>query len=218
MSALVFQVAGVLSIVAAMLVATRRNPVYGAIFLIVFFILVSAQFLVLGTSFLAAVQVFIYAGAIMVLFVFVIMLLNLTTAELEERVPLARKLTAAGSSLCLFVLLVNAIRRSSLVHSPAALDLLAIPPPGTAPPPGTVLPGTVLPGTVLPGTVLPGTVLPGTVEALGESLFSSHVLAFEFSSILILVAIIGAIYLTKKRSAPASGIDTMPTPGEAPNP
>lgn len=188
MDALVFYIAGIISVVAAGLVVTRRNPVYSAIYLVLFFAMISLQFLVLRAPFLAVVQVLVYAGAIMVLFLFVIMLLNLTPEELRETVPRSRKYLAGGVSFVLFLLLVAAIRQSPTVKGAPNL-VAAIPATEGAPALGKV----------------------GEVAAIGESLFTTHTLAFELTSILILIAILGAIYLTKKRRPDETKGATPPT-------
>ena len=73
--------AGLVAIAAALLVVTRKNPVHSAIFLVLFFTMISLDFLILRAPFLAVVQVLVYAGAIMVLFLFVVMLLNVPTED-----------------------------------------------------------------------------------------------------------------------------------------
>jgi NADH-quinone oxidoreductase subunit J len=181
MDAAVFYLSGILSIAVALLVVTRKNPVYSTIYLVLFFTMISLDFLILRAPFLAVVQVLVYAGAIMVLFLFVIMLLNLTPDELREQVSRGRKLLAGGISLALFALLASAISRSPTVSG--APDL-------TGP------------------ITDPALAVAGETSAMGEALFTRHALAFELASVLILVAIIGAIYLTKKRR--------KVTPGAAP--
>jgi NADH-quinone oxidoreductase subunit J len=175
MDAIVFHIAGVISLLAAVMVVTRKNPVYSAIFLLLFFTTISLDFLILRAPFLAVIQVLVYAGAIMVLFIFVIMLLNLSPEELEERIPRGRKVFAFLASLSLFLLLVTAVR-----HSP-----------------------TVQGAPELTGPVAGPYAALGEVEAIAHSLFGEHVLTFELVSILLLVAIIGAVYLTKRRLAPS---------------
>jgi len=171
MDALVFYISGVLSVIAAVLVVTRRNPVYSTVYLVLFFILISFDYLILRAPFLAVIQVLVYAGAIMVLFLFVIMLLNLTPAELQEKVSARRKGTAGILALGIFSLLAYGISRSPTVQG--AADLL--------------------------GPVPAAAAAAGETAPIGEALFSTHALAFEYTSVLILVAILGAIYLTKKR-------------------
>jgi len=189
MDAIVFYISGFLSVIAALLVVTRRNPIYSTIFLILFFCLVSIEFLVLRAPFLAVIQVFVYAGAIMVLFVFVIMLLNLSPEDLREHVSRARKVAAGLASAVLFLLLVYAIRSSRVVN------------------------GLPEPDLVQP-VLVPEIARAGEIEAVGQSLFHSHVLAFEFSTALVLVAIVGAIYLTKRRKSLA--VQGRAAPGSVP--
>ena len=173
MDAFVFYISGILSVIAALLVVTRRNPVYSTIYLVLFFLMISLDYLILRAPFLAVVQVLVYAGAIMVLFLFVIMLLNLTPEELREQVSLRRKGFAATLCVSLFALLSIGIARSPTVRNAGDLTALTFPSPELA--------------------------NAGETVAIGRALFTTHALAFEYSSILILVAILGAIYLTKKR-------------------
>jgi len=176
MDALVFYSSGLLAVLAALLVVTRRNPIYSAILLVLFFVCISVQFLVLRAPFLAVVQVFIYAGAIMVLFVFVIMLLNLAPEDLRENVSTSRKALSAALATGLFLFLSAVIRSSPTVQTEPHVDLI---------------------GPVIEGEAARA----GEVEPVGRSLFTTHLLAFELSSVLILVAIIGAVYLNKKMGA-----------------
>lgn len=174
MEAVVFYASGFLSLVASLLVVTRRNPVYGAMYLVLFFIAISLDFLILRAPFLAVIQVLVYAGAIMVLYLFVIMLLSLKPEELREEVTRGRKALAALLSGGLFGLLAWAV-----VTSPKV---------GAAPSLTGALPA-------------PGLARVGSTRHMGEELFQRQVLPFELTSILILAAIIGAIYLTKRRRA-----------------
>ena len=173
MDALVFLISGVLMIASGLLVVTRKNPVYRAILLVVFFLLTSRNFLVLRSPFLAVIQVLVYGGALMVLFVFVLMLLNLTEEELDEKVEPGRKLLAGAGSALLFVLLAWAINSSERIQAAGDTDLT--------------------------GPVKDSVARAGETREIGEALFSEHILPFEFTSILIFIAIIGAIYLTRTR-------------------
>ena len=173
MDALVFYISGLLMIASALLVVTRKNPVYSAILLVVFFLMTSVNFLVLRSPFLAVIQVLVYGGAIMVLFLFVLMLLNLTEEELEEKVEPGRKLLAGAGSAGLFVLLCWAVSSSERIRAAGAVDLT--------------------------GKVEGKASTAGETREIGVALFSEHILPFEFTSILIFIAIIGAIYLTRTR-------------------
>ncbi len=189
MEAVVFWASGLVSLAASLLVVTRRNPVYGAIFLVLFFTTISLDFLILRASFLAVIQVLVYAGAIMVLYLFVIMLLSLQPEEIKEEVKPARKISAAVFAAGLFFLLVFAIRHSPRVRQ--APDLTAELAAGLA--------------AELPGGLAGGAESIGTTEAIGIELFKSQLLPFEVTSILILVAIMGTVYLTRKRAPELEG-------------
>ena len=138
-----------------------RNPVTSAMFLVLTIISMAGLFVLLQAFFLAAVQVLVYAGAVMVLFLFVIMLLDLKE---EER----RKIKLTG--LVAGVLSVGAIV-AIFVRS-----LLA----------------------TRPGKDLPAPAAVGDTATLGKMLFTNYLLPFEIVSILLLVAMVGVILLSKK--------------------
>ncbi len=138
-----------------------RNPVTGAMFLVLTIVALAGLFVLLHAFFLAAVQILVYAGAVMVLFLFVIMLLDLPQEEKRRysRVGLLAGIVAAGGLLSV---LVAAIR-----HAQPGRDLL-------------------------PATI------EGTAEPLGRLLFTDYLLPFEMLSVLLLVAMVGVILLSKK--------------------
>lgn len=105
MTSIIFWLLGALAVFAAVLAVTRRNPIYAALFMLVSLGSVSVLFLLLHAPFIAAMQLILYAGAIVVLFVFVIMLLSLKPEELGEEPPLVAQSTAAVAALAVFVLL-----------------------------------------------------------------------------------------------------------------
>lgn len=163
MTALFYLVAAI-AVLAALNVIFQRTPVYSALSLIVVLCALAVLYLLLGAEFLAVIQVIVYAGAIMVLFVLVIMLVNARRETPSDRSRLARWL--AGPLLAGFffeVLLV--ISRHSPPMSPAQAQPLDAGP-----------------------------------AAIGNLLFRSpaFVLPFEVTSILILVAVLGAVVLAKK--------------------
>jgi NADH-quinone oxidoreductase subunit J len=138
-----------------------RNPVTSAMFLVLTIVSMAGLFVLLHAFFLAAVQILVYAGAVMVLFLFVIMLLDLKE---EDRRQLNRVALAAGSV--------------------AVLGLLGI------------LVRAVV--TARPVSVINGALAEGETAALGRILFTSYLLPFEILSILLLVAMVGVILLSKK--------------------
>ena len=161
----VFALAAAAALGSSVLMVTRRNPVYSAVWLLVAFLSVAVLFLSLSAPFLAAIHVIVYTGAILVLFVFVIMLLNLKEEEFGDEYPVTVRLGAAGLAGSLFTVLAVAILRD---------PTLAVP-------------------------IAPPTPDYGSVEGVGTLLFETYGLQFELVSVLIIVAMFGAMVLAKKR-------------------
>lgn len=162
-----FAVTGAIAIVGALGMVLSRNPVHSALFLIVNLFCVAVLYLSLSAEFLGVVEVIVYAGAIMVLFLFVITLLNPLRSESEE----------AGGAF------------QSWLAGFLALFLLA----ESA---AVVLSG--LTRTSLPATA-PAVDWGDNVHAIGLLLYSQYLYPFEVTSILLLVAIVGATVLAKRR-------------------
>jgi NADH-quinone oxidoreductase subunit J len=155
-------------VIASLLVVGQRNPMYSVLLLIVSFGALSGLYILLDAPFVAAIQIIIYAGAIMVLFLFVVMLLNVPTEERPTGYH-ARLLGGAGPrrfGAVLAVLLVV-----ELFWTFRRLQ--------TAP---------------LPGRAQDA----GTVTDIGIRLFRQYTFAFEATSVLILVAMVGAIVLARR--------------------
>jgi len=161
----VFAISAGLALGAAVMMVTRRNPVYSAVWLLVTFLCVAVLFLTLSAPFLASIHVLVYTGAILVLFLFVIMLLNLRDSELGEEYPMSVRGGVAVMSASLFAVLAWPIARDSRL----AVPLPAVPPEY------------------------------GSVEAVGMQLFQRYELQFELVSVLIIVAMFGAMVLAKKK-------------------
>jgi NADH-quinone oxidoreductase subunit J len=106
---ILFGVLSVISIISAMLVITSKNPVFSVLWLIVTFFTISGHYILLNAQFLAVVNIIVYAGAIMVLFLFVIMLMNLSK-ETEPQKSKWLKLAGAVAGGCLLLVLVAALR------------------------------------------------------------------------------------------------------------
>ncbi len=161
---LAFYLLAALTLLCGFLVVANplsRNPVTSAMFLVLTIASLAGLFVLLRAFFLAAVQVLVYAGAVMVLFLFVIMLLDLGA---EERRAIKRLgLLAGGVSVAALAVLV----RTAIHESPRAL-------PPAGPP------------------------LEGATGSLGELLFRQYLLPFEIVSVLLLVAMVGVILLSKK--------------------
>jgi NADH-quinone oxidoreductase subunit J len=158
-----FYIFAALTLVCGLLVVANpfsRNPVTSAMFLVLTIGSLAGLFVLLHAFFLAAVQILVYAGAVMVLFLFVIMLLNLGE---EERRPLRKGglVLALGVAGALAALVLRAVERSQA------------------------------------GAGLKPEIEGGTRE-LGRLLFTQYLLPFEIVSILLLVAMVGVVVLSKK--------------------
>ena len=149
---------------SSVLVVALRNPIYSALSLLIMFFHVAGLYVTLHAEFLAAVQVIVYAGAILVLYLFVVMLLNLKQDDRYHRQwPAA---AAVRSILALEAVMLTLVKGQPLADGPVG-----------------------------PETVSEGL---GNTEALGDVLYSTYLFPFEVASLLLLVAMIGAIMLAKK--------------------
>jgi NADH-quinone oxidoreductase subunit J len=161
-----------LAVVAAFNVILQRNPIYSAIGLIVVLCSLAALFLTLNAHFIAAIQIIVYAGAILVLFVFVIMLLNVREEESKTDRQKYLKWLAAPLFLALLAEVSVVVR---FVNDP--------------PPPIPNANAIADPSQSL-----------GTVESVANAMFTTYVLPFEATSVLILMAIVGAMLLARRSS------------------
>jgi NADH-quinone oxidoreductase subunit J len=146
---------------AAINVLVQRHVLYGALSLILMLTAMSVLFILLRADFLAVIQVIVYAGAIMVLFVFVIMLLNLP--EDEDGADRLRWLKFIGIPLGLFFLFLVVATLWNVEGRTAGQARFV-----------------------------------GSPQAIGRSLFTDYVLPFEVTSLLILIALVGAVVFAKK--------------------
>jgi NADH-quinone oxidoreductase subunit J len=151
----------------AVLVVSTKDTVHSVLFLVLDFLFVSALYVMLGAQFLAAIQVLVYAGGIVVLYLFVVMLVNL------KRPPEAHQ---------------DPHRRSKLGFGLAAAVLVEF---------GIILGYGYLrtPAPVAAAASIPVT---GNTEQVGWLLYTSYLIPFEIASMLLLVAMIGAIVLAKR--------------------
>jgi NADH-quinone oxidoreductase subunit J len=169
---IVFYLLAGLAILASALVIGQRNPMYSVMLLIASFGALAGLYIQLDAPFVAVAQIIIYAGAIMVLFLFVVMLLNAPkedAAEWDQAHPLRQPAVVRWGAL-LAVLLV--VQLSWALMRVAGLDQAV--------------------GSRSGGETV------GSVRELGRVLFTDHVFAFEATSILILVAMVGAVVLARR--------------------
>ncbi|MBI2192739.1 MAG: NADH-quinone oxidoreductase subunit J [Planctomycetes bacterium] len=168
METFLFFLFALMAVAGGVLTISRRNPLAGAISLVVTFLAVAGLYGLLQAPFVAVMQVLVYAGAIMVLVVFVIMLLNMPEEDLgQERISRGR--LAVG-------LVVGVVLLTLFAVTWLPLDLSALPAAGQADPPRDF----------------------GSIRAVGALLFRSYLYPFEIVSILLLVAMIGAVLLAKR--------------------
>jgi NADH-quinone oxidoreductase subunit J len=168
METLLFWLLAVIALVASVSMIIQRNPVHSALFLIVTLLSLAGLFLLLHAHFLAVIQIIVYAGAIMVLFLFVIMLLDIRRTEVApSRVRLQKSL---GILLgVIFFLETVLILRSGVIRDMAAQ---------AASPPAPDF---------------------GTALALGRALFTGYLFPLQLAAVLLFIALIGAIVLSKRR-------------------
>ena len=151
----------------AVLVVTTKDTVHSVLFLVLDFLFVAALYVMLGAQFLAVIQVLVYAGGIVVLYLFVVMLVNLKRPPEAHQDPHRR--SKLGLALAAAVL----------------VELAVIVASGYARAAGPTVPAAALPVT-------------GNTEQVGWLLYTSYLIPFEIASMLLLVAMIGAIVLAKR--------------------
>ena len=163
MSIPLFLLLAALTVASALVVVTHRNPVYSALGLVATLFLLAVLFLGLDAQMVAVLQIIVYAGAIVVLFLFVIMLLNLQVEERSSAAPPLVGIAVAGG-LAFAGLVLYGIAQTHL------------------------------------GAAVPVHAGFGGTEALSERLFTVYMLPFELTSLLLLVAIVGAVVVGRKRA------------------
>ena len=166
-----FYLFGIIAVVSAVLFVTRKSPVAAALWLVNVMFSLAALYVMLDAQFIGAIQVLVYAGAIMVVFLFVIMLLNLGhPSELADARGLGWKLSAGLVGLALLAQ-VFALTHARL---PEALTL-----PENA--------------------IANAFARDGAIAPLAGPLFKEYLLAFEVTSVLLLAAVVGAVVLGKRK-------------------
>lgn len=166
METLIFIILAVIATGSAVNILVQRHPIYSALSLILTFIALAGIYIQMHAEFIAVMQIVVYTGAIMVLFVFVIMLLNVREEPVSNPSLHLIKYFGLPLSILLMVqisfIVVKAFSGYGISLSPSAPDLA------------------------------------GNTAAIGKELYTRYLLPFEVTSILLLVAIIGAIVMAKK--------------------
>ncbi len=165
---ILFWVLSSLAILSAVMVVISKNPIHSVLWLIVVFFCISGHYVLLNAQFLAIVNLIVYAGAIMVLFLFVIMLMNLNK-ETEPQKNIWMKLAGTIAGGCFLISTCNFIFNAQTVSKELGR-----------------------------GTVMMGSGDIGLIKNLGKMLFSDYVVPFEISSVLFLSAMVGAVVIGKK--------------------
>jgi NADH-quinone oxidoreductase subunit J len=163
MDALLFMIFAAIAVICGINLVVQTHPISSALSLVGVMGALAALYLLLGGEFIAAAQLVVYAGAIMVLFVFIIMLLNAGTEKKMTVRPLGKYL-GAPFLLLFFGMIAYMIQRILPASSPVVF----------------------------------GAFQGGTALEIGRSLFTVYLLPFEVTSVLILIAILGAIVLARK--------------------
>ena len=179
-----FWVFAVLALGSAIAVITLRNIVHGALMLVVNFLAIAGLYLTLESAFLSIIQVLVYAGAIMVLFLFVIMLLGVANDDLLASEPTTRVLGVAGGALLAGALLFAFVGPYTSAASVCGPD---------APAAATGQFDCVGLAEAY------GEDDPSGVAFLGRTMFTQYTYAFELSALLLTVATIGAVILARRK-------------------
>ena len=170
-----FYVFGIVAIVAAILFVTRKSPVAAAMWLVTTMFALAALYVMLDAQFIGAIQVLVYAGAIMVVFLFVIMLLNLGhPSEVADARGRGWKLVAGAVGIALLAQIFALTRVHVESHIPQ-------------------------------GYLARQIQYTGVIAPIAGPLFNQYLLAFEVTSVLLLAAVVGAVVLGRRRSAIDAG-------------
>jgi NADH-quinone oxidoreductase subunit J len=160
---IIFLIASLFAIFSAVMMVTRRNPVHSALWLVVTFISLAVLYFLLNATFIAISQVIVYAGAIMMLFLFVIMLIHLEREPEDIGRLGAFKILAIVLTLLLFIEVALGVYYHEV------------------------------------GTLKPGSIPYGDAKSVGSLLYTKYFFPFEIASILLLIGIVGAVVLAKRR-------------------
>jgi NADH-quinone oxidoreductase subunit J len=170
MEAVIFWVFSAIALASALLCVTRRNPVASALWLVLTMFALAGIFVLLEAHFIAAMQVLVYAGAIMVLFLFVIMLLNVGQSETDDLPGWLGHVVmlGIGGILAFELWVITRIAPASDLRLPA-------------------------------GALRQMNEQEGAVRVISDPLFREFLVPFEITSVLLLAAVVGAVVLAKRR-------------------
>lgn len=162
MITIIFYILAAITLATGVLTVISRNPIYSAVYMVICFFSVAGHFLMLNSQFLAVVQIIVYTGAIMVLLLFTLMLMNLSPEHEPKKKFMSRIAATISACLTALVLLAVFMRTDSVieVYQQTGTDYQ-------------------------------------TVSVLGDVLLNEYLVPFEFTSILLITAMIGAVMISK---------------------
>ncbi|MCF8480019.1 MAG: NADH-quinone oxidoreductase subunit J [Rhodospirillum sp.] len=166
---LIFYMLAAIMVASAFMVVTSRNPVHSVLWLILAFVNSAGLFLLLGAEFVAMLVVVVYVGAVAVLFLFVVMMLDINYLKVREGFLTYLPM---GAALGVVLLCEIAVLAGGWTMAPEAMGLRAVP----APEPGTI----------------------SNSQALGQVIYTDYVYLFQAAGLVLLVAMIGSIMLTHR--------------------
>ncbi len=162
MSEIAFYVLSAIALLSAVLVVFAKSPVHSVLYLVLCFFAIAGHFILMNAEFLAIVHIIVYAGAIMVLFLFVVMMLNLNKDSDQPKSNFGKLGAVLTGGIMLLVLTAASKSADTSMAQVQSLGEL------------------------------------GTVQSLGKALFTTYLLPFELSSVLLFAAIAGSVMLAKK--------------------
>ncbi|MGH8906298.1 MAG: NADH-quinone oxidoreductase subunit J [Egibacteraceae bacterium] len=189
----VFWILAPIALGAAISMVVLRNPVHAALMLVVNFVVIALLFAVLEAQFLAVVQIIVYAGAIMVLFLFVLMLLGVGSEQEAGREIPGQRPVAILLGVLLFATLAVGVAGPLLGAGSAC----------------NVAPDPAATGPACRGLAAFNSAEGGNVRGIGELLFTTYVWPFEAASVLLVIAAVGAIILGRKRDDPTETTEAV---------
>lgn len=160
---IVFYILAAITLGTGIMTVTSKNPIHSAIYMIICFFSISGHFLILNAQFLAVVNIIVYAGAVMVLLLFTLMLMNLSAEHEPRKKVLTRVIATISACLTAIVILAAFLKASPVIESYKAEG-----------------------------------VDYQSVYVIGQVLLDEYLVPFEFASILLITAMIGAVLISKK--------------------
>jgi len=176
--AIAFWVFAIVAVISGVLVVANRNPVYSVLFLILTFFNAAGLFVLLGAEFLAMILIVVYVGAVAVLFLFVVMMLDVDFAELRQG-------------------FLNYLPVGALIGAVVLVELLLVV--------GAWVIGPGVPKAIM--SPIPPMETVTNTEALGRVLYTEYVYYFQAAGLVLLVAMVGAIVLTLRHRVPVKRQD-----------